>query len=518
MNRDSDRHCGCGERKCGPEIARRDLLKLGGALAAGTLVSSSRGAMAGPFTADDFQTLVPADKKLAESWIRSLYQRGQPEWFTGAELKHIGLPIGGLCCGHVYLGGDGRLWHWNVFNQSLHTGSEHYQFPMETRSAVDLGFAIQTRAGETKATRTLDSQGFKTVRFRGAYPLGLVEYADDQCPVTVSLEAYSPFVPLQVDRSSLPLTVMRYTVKNGSAAPVACRLSGRLANPVLLHTASPGEAELVNTVRRSRGALCVQCTAEPTPVKQAGDVRPDIVFDDFESGQYEKWTVEGTAFGKEPITAAQMPSYQGDVGARGKRLVNSHNTRQGEDVAAGDAHVGTMTSQPFTIQRGSINFLIGGGGHKGKTCLNLLVDGKVVATAVGPNNNRLRPDSFDVRGLAGKTAQLQIVDQFTEGWGNIGVDHIVFSDKSAQPKPPIPERPDWGDMTLAVLDDGQGAATGITPAASAAAASAAAGDASDRPVETARGPAGMGPKGEVAASFILAPGETRTVSFAVAWR
>ncbi len=507
MKRKTENRCDCSGGTCGSGIPRRDLLKLGGALAAGALIPSARTAMAGPFTADDFNSLVPADKKLSESWIRSLFDRGQPEWFTGEELAHIGLAIGGHCCGHVYLGGDGRLWHWDIFNQPITTGSEHYQNPMQVQSPVNLEFVVSTGAGADAKTRPLDTQGFKTIRFRGAYPFGLVEYADEECPVTVSLEAFSPFIPLDVDSSSLPLTVMRYRVRNRSEKPVVCQLAGRLTNPVLAYTGSPGEAELVSTVERRKGATCVQCTAAPLALTEPDSSRPDIVFDDFESDRYDKWTVEGTAFGKEPIPAANMPAYQGDVGAHGKRLVNSHNTRQGEDVGGGDAHVGMMTSEAFTIERNHINFLIGGGGHKGQTCLNLLVGGKVVASAVGPNNNRLRPDSFDVRGLAGQSAQLQIVDQFTEGWGNIGVDHIVFSDKPLQPKAPLPERADWGDMTLSILDD----AGDVT-------ATAASGDASAQPVQTARGPVGMGPKAEVQKSFTLAPGEEKTVSFAVAWR
>ena len=73
-------------------------------------------AVAGPFRASDFQNLIPEDKKLSEEWLRSLYERGKPTVYRGAELEKIGMPVGGICAGQLYLGGDGKLWHWDLFN------------------------------------------------------------------------------------------------------------------------------------------------------------------------------------------------------------------------------------------------------------------------------------------------------------------------------------------------------------------------------------------------------------------
>lgn len=69
--------------------------------------------------------------------------------------------------------------------------------------------------------------------------------------------------------------------------------------------------------------------------------------------------------------------------------------------------------------------LVGGGAHEGKTCVNLLVDGKVARTATGRNNNQMFPVTWNVEEFLGKTAQIEVVDEETGGWGNIGVDHIV---------------------------------------------------------------------------------------------
>ncbi|HEX5443923.1 MAG TPA: DUF4980 domain-containing protein [Pirellulales bacterium] len=150
----------------------------------------------------------------------------------------------------------------------------------------------------------------------------------------------------------------------------------------------------------------------------------DLVFADFESDDYGKWTITGAAFGSGPAAgtlANQMPV----SGYQGQRLVNSY--------AGGDASTGTLTSPEFTIERKYIAFLIGGGGYAGKTCLNLLVDGRAARTATGPNvagggSEALEPASWDVGELLGKTARLQIVDEATGGWGHINVDQIVFTD------------------------------------------------------------------------------------------
>jgi non-lysosomal glucosylceramidase len=146
-------------------------------------------------------------------------------------------------------------------------------------------------------------------------------------------------------------------------------------------------------------------------------LRPDVVFEDFEKG-YENWTVEGTAFGKEPAHGT-LPGQQAVSGFLGHGLVNS--------FLGGDDTVGKLTSKPFRIERGFIRFLIGGGGFP-NTQIRLIVDGKTVRATAGHENERLLPAFWDVRNLAGKQAQIAIVDEQKGGWGHINIDQIEFSD------------------------------------------------------------------------------------------
>ena len=151
---------------------------------------------------------------------------------------------------------------------------------------------------------------------------------------------------------------------------------------------------------------------------------PDVLLADFEGKDYGAWTATGTAFGAGPAAGA-LPGQMAVGGFQGKGLVNS--------FVGGDDSTGTLTSPEFKIDRDYLKFLIGGGGFAGKTCLNLLVDGRVARTAVGPNlqpggTEELEAASWDVRDLRGKTARIEVVDRAAGSWGHINVDQIVLTD------------------------------------------------------------------------------------------
>ena len=162
-----------------------------------------------------------------------------------------------------------------------------------------------------------------------------------------------------------------------------------------------------------------------------------IVVADFEGSDYGNWKTTGTAFGTGPARGkleGQMPV----DGYQGQGLVNSFR--------GGDNATGTLTSPGFKIERKFITFLIGGGGWADETCVNLVLDGKVVRTATGPNttsggSERLEPAAWDVGEFAGREAVLVIADQRQGGWGHINVDQIVMTDDRGTAPisvPPVP--------------------------------------------------------------------------------
>ncbi len=461
-----DPNTGC----CTPSSnSRRDFIKIA-ALGASALTLPQMPVFAGPFNFDENNHLIPADKKLSSEWINSLYERGLPDLYQNEELKHIGMPIGGIGCGQLYLGGDGRLWLWHIFKTvysrekdhgqklSAMTLGGHYAYPekvfgRETRP-VEQGVAIRITTSGQKQTRKLNAEGFKDITFRGEYPIGKVTYKDQKFPVEVNLEAFSPFIPGQLDKSALPTTIMAYKVKNTSEFPVEVELAGWLENAVCPYVDSSKVGIRRNTMVQGDDRLTVFSTAEALNPSPSGKLKDDIVFEDFEGESYKRWKTTGIAFGKSPINAGTEGFPETEM--QGDYYVSSYNVRalNGKPnkneyawgkVTPADSFTGTLTSKTFTITHDYITFLIAGGYHPNDTALNLIIGDQVVRSQTGQHHGKMTAHFFDVSDFIGQKAKLQIVDNHQGIWGSIAVDHIVFTDKSPTDIK-LEEREGYGSM------------------------------------------------------------------------
>lgn len=239
----------------GSGINRRDFLKTSSAAMA-LMMAGRVEAMAGPFLPEDFNQIIPANKKLTASWINSLYQRGSPLSVNNQTANYIGMPINGLGTGQVYLSADGQLWYWNLTaekggknNPKGHAYMQPYQVPQSANE----GFAVKV----DDKIFPLNSSGFSDVTFTNQYPMGLVEYTDNNCPIKIELEAYTPFIPLNRDESSYPVVVMRYTLTNTSKMPKQLALAGWIENNKNAQT-----HQKVNTFQKLKGLSAVECSAE----------------------------------------------------------------------------------------------------------------------------------------------------------------------------------------------------------------------------------------------------------------
>ncbi|GAB3652496.1 non-lysosomal glucosylceramidase [Echinicola sediminis] len=174
---------------------------------------------------------------------------------------YTGMPVGGLAAGQVYLGEDGQLWYWDIFNVArIHPGGpgdRYFLNPLKPDQFFDNGFGIKIKSMGREYVRNINATGFNEIEFTGEYPVGKVSYKDEILPVDIALTSYSPFIPTNFDDSGLPLIVMEYEVKNTSDHEVEIGMYGWLENMVGKVNTGDSKGELVNYSRKNESLVSV---------------------------------------------------------------------------------------------------------------------------------------------------------------------------------------------------------------------------------------------------------------------
>ena len=167
-----------------------------------------------------------------EAWTAEVMGEAPRTVYMGESLRCVAMPMGGIGAGNFALAGDGTLRQWQIFNQVNHTAF-----------LPDTFFAIWTRPGRpggTPVARLLMTDCFyfepvastsdhvipeeapawamdrvEDIRYVGEYPIAELRYVDEELPVEVSLEAFSPMVPLNAKESGLPAGIFIFILSRG---------------------------------------------------------------------------------------------------------------------------------------------------------------------------------------------------------------------------------------------------------------------------------------------------------------
>jgi uncharacterized protein (DUF608 family) len=70
-----------------------------------------------------------------------------------------------------------------------------------------------------------------SAKFTGEFPLAHIDFIDAGVPVKVSLDAFTPFIPLDAEESGLPVAILRYRVVNPGAVSAKVSIAYSLENP-----------------------------------------------------------------------------------------------------------------------------------------------------------------------------------------------------------------------------------------------------------------------------------------------
>lgn len=168
-----------------------------------------------------------------------LYQE-RKSLFLKSDASEAAFLLGGIGTGNISIGARGEFGDFEIFN---HAGKQVY--------APYAFFAIWAKEeGRDPIARVLESKinppysmshGFPAYRVAGLprlddskmlgeYPILNLYFEDKKLPVEVSLEAFTPFIPLNPDDSGIPAAFFRYKVRNNGTRKVDVSIACSMPN------------------------------------------------------------------------------------------------------------------------------------------------------------------------------------------------------------------------------------------------------------------------------------------------
>ena len=396
-------------------------------------------------------------------------------------LDKIAFPIGGIGAGMFCLEGTGAISHVSLRHHP-DVMNEPYTFAAIYVKGVENGAKVlegqvptwkwfgPAQGGLGRGDKTYGLPRFEEAVFQTRFPFATIDLRDKDMPLVAKITGWSPFIPTDADNSSLPVGVLEYQftntsdkaietvfsyntknfidgqgtirgVKNGfvlesdqnnsglaiyvdNAAAVVdhCWFRGawfdpqtvvwdnirygRIADKRPVKGVAPGASVYVPLTLQPGETKTVKvnfCWYLPDSNLSIGGAR--------KVGQaFTGMPCKGTASGQQPVS-----------GFVGKQLLNSFDR-------GGDGLTGIIQSPEFNIGKRYLKFLVGGGSQADRTSVNLVVDGKIVETAVGNQTETLSETVWDLKPYQGKKAFVKVIDLDVYPWGHILADQFVLTD------------------------------------------------------------------------------------------
>jgi uncharacterized protein (DUF608 family) len=214
------------------------------------------------FAENKYGHMIPETKNLSEQWFSALTDDSGQKLYKGEQLKTIGMPVGGIASGQLYVRGDGTLACWWIANNAYNTGDGHDKFlnfntaqgpwqvcyqTFEPFNYFKQGFDLEIGENGKTVKIGLNKKNFNNIEFIGEYPVAEVKYKTEQkLPFEVSMQCFSPFIPLDLRNSANPATILKFKIKNKATNNLSINLSGFIQNMVMADLKNEQEGQIRN--------------------------------------------------------------------------------------------------------------------------------------------------------------------------------------------------------------------------------------------------------------------------------
>jgi non-lysosomal glucosylceramidase len=235
--------------------SRRDFVKAAAAASFAAVSATAEEALRGPS-----ETIAKGTASSSPSQSATSDEIEFPRVHTGRQLARISRPLGGIGTGGIGLGGRGNLQDWEIFNRPDIGNALEYSFPsmwVGSRSVPPYSVVLERRLLPPYDVRmdglsSANAPGLPRLaeaKFLGSFPISRVEFEDAECRVNVTLEAFSPFEPIDADAAGLPCAVLEYEIHNPGSTEVDVVVAWSITNPVGESNSRKNEPRTANNMK-----------------------------------------------------------------------------------------------------------------------------------------------------------------------------------------------------------------------------------------------------------------------------
>lgn len=232
--------------------------------------------------------------------------------FEGEYTRQISMPVGGIGAGCVGLAGNGGFIDWEVNGPGKGVINQFTHFAVKAENSrgivakVLMGDHTRDLIGSYARDRHKhhgfgygpDSgtmagfPHFAEAVFEGAFPWAKVTFSDDSFPGKPSLAAWSSFIPMNADDSSLPCAFYEVEIKNTSDEPTAYTIAYTLGSMFDNGVNAPVCMGGINGISISEGenGMCAMTDApgvhvQPSWFRGSWFDGPTVYWNEFSSGK-----------------------------------------------------------------------------------------------------------------------------------------------------------------------------------------------------------------------------------------
>ena len=155
--------------------------------------------------------------------------------YKGENLREISFPLGGIGTGCIGVAGNGALIDWEIFNRPNKGSINGTSFFAVTAEYPDGRRVVRILRGDVgkdlmgqysngrfggygygpSADTMCGFPHFENVVFDGRFPIAEITFSDSGFPGNVVLTAWSPFIPLDSENSSIPVALFDIKIEGG---------------------------------------------------------------------------------------------------------------------------------------------------------------------------------------------------------------------------------------------------------------------------------------------------------------